>query len=350
MQNFFWVMSNKNSPIPVLNYFIFRIKSKYSNNRKYWRCIHLGCSITLVTIETEILSINGDEHFHSNHIEKVVFYKLKEEIKKMIVQKPYASAFQIYVGSKRKLDEFFIEGIAISRFIPSFESFSSNIYRWKMNLIPYCCLINSESFDYEFFKLGLDRDLLLHVEFEQDLLVILGEKDYIEKFSTAHRFKILMDGTFKSSSTSFYQVYIIHGFFSGQSFPLIYCFMNEKTERLYTKVFNIIKEKLSEHGIDFSPQNIQIDFERAGFNSLQRVFPETSISGCFFHFGQAIWRRVQKLGLVSVYHENINFKNCVQLCSSLALVPMEEIDNAWAHILSLWPIEIPGAVILKNYI
>ncbi|KAG0440292.1 hypothetical protein DMUE_1848 [Dictyocoela muelleri] len=57
------------------------------------------------------LSINRDEHFHSNHKEKVVIYKLKEEINKKIVQKPYASTFKIYVGSKNNSEDILLKAL-----------------------------------------------------------------------------------------------------------------------------------------------------------------------------------------------------------------------------------------------
>ncbi|KAF9742980.1 hypothetical protein NGRA_3601, partial [Nosema granulosis] len=63
-----------------------------------------------------------------------------------------------------------------------------------------------------------------------------------------------------------------------------------------------------------------------------------------------IWRRVQKLGLTRLYHENNDFKNCVQQCSSLALIPINKIDSAWADILEIWPMDNTDAVDLKNYI
>jgi hypothetical protein len=44
-----------------------------------------------------------------------------------------------------------------------------------------------------------------------------------------------MDGTFKSSSTIFYQIYILHGELQSQSFPLLYCFLNEKLKEYIKK-------------------------------------------------------------------------------------------------------------------
>jgi hypothetical protein len=125
-----------------------------------------------------------------------------------------------------------------------------------------------------------------------------------------------MDGTFKSSSTSFYQVYILHGEINGQSFPLLYCFLNEKTGRIYKKTFTIIKRYFYIRGQNFTPSKIQIDFEVAVFNAVRFVWPDTTLVGCYFHFGQAIWRKIQSIGLVSRFNEDLNFRTflkCVRL-------------------------------------
>jgi hypothetical protein len=58
---------------------------------------------------------------------------------------------------------------------------------------------------------------------------------------------------------------------------------------------------------------IQIDFEAAAFNAVRNCFPNAQVKGCFFHFGQAIWRRVQRLGLVSLYNEAGHFADLINM-------------------------------------
>lgn len=73
--------------------------------------------------------------------------------------------------------------------------------------------------------------------------------EYIRRFITARNYKIYMDGTFKSSSNSFYQVYIIHSDFNGQSYHLFYCFLSNKTEETYVNVFSMIKSSLRSYSL-----------------------------------------------------------------------------------------------------
>jgi len=38
------------------------------------------------------------------------------------------------------------------------------------------------------------------------------------------------------------------------------------------------------------PQRVTTDFEKAAINSLRESFPLSSLSGCFFHYKQALFR------------------------------------------------------------
>jgi len=46
-----------------------------------------------------------------------------------------------------------------------------------------------------------------------------------------------------------------------------------------------------------------VDFEAAVWNAVRIEFPDATIKGCTFHFSQAIWRKVQDIGLQRAYCE-----------------------------------------------
>jgi hypothetical protein len=75
--------------------------------------------------------------------------------------------------------------------------------------------------------------------------------------------------------------------------------------------------------VNFSPSSIQIDFEAAVYDAVRRCFPFTQVTGCFFYFVQAVWRRVQALGLVSLYNLNGHFSELVKMITAIALVLIE---------------------------
>lgn len=332
-----WLKSQRKSDILVVNGFKFRVKRKLPNGKAYWSCANKDCQSTAVTLGQDLL-VRPVDHLHSSDAAKVLSMKLKTRCQEKILQNPFNSGMQVYAAARIELVDSSPEIQRVAGLIPSFDTMKSVIHREKRLYIPSRGFVEESTFDYEFFKFdNSNKNLLLSIEFGDNGSVILGDWEFIRRFTVARDFKVIMDGTFKASSTAFYQLYIIHGSFSGQSFPLIYCFLSSKTQMAYTNMFSAIRAKLSEHGVSFSPHEIQIDFEYAAYNAARLAFPEAVIKGCFFHFGQAIWRKVQSLNMTSEFNRNLLFEDFVKLMSALALVPCDRIDEAWTHILSLCP-------------
>lgn len=74
-----------------------------------------------------------------------------------------------------------------------------------------------------------------------------------------------------------------------------------------------------------NPVTIKTDFELAAIEAFCEEFPTAKISGCQFHLGQAIFRKVQSLGLVSLYRLNPDVKKFVRALSCLPYVALARI-------------------------
>jgi len=104
-------------------------------------------------------------------------------------------------------------------------------------------------------------------------------------------------------------------------------------------MFNIIKETALRNDLAFEPKTFQIDFEIGMIVAIRDSFGyNTEIKGCLFHFGQSIWRQVQKVGLAHEYTQNDEVKKTVRRICALALVPTEEIDECWSMIHAEAPV------------
>ncbi|KAF0754665.1 Uncharacterized protein FWK35_00015900 [Aphis craccivora] len=67
-----------------------------------------------------------------------------------------------------------------------------------------------------------------------------------------------------------------------------------------------------------------VDFEQALFGTIADVFKDVQIRGCFFHFGQCIWRKIQCTPEVrEKYVSNANF--ALNLMSQRFFVENEEL-------------------------
>ncbi|KAG0436025.1 hypothetical protein DMUE_4422, partial [Dictyocoela muelleri] len=102
------------------------------------------------------------------------------------------------------------------------------------------------------------------------------------------------DGTFYSFPREFGQLYVIMSDVYSIVVPLVYIFMNNRSKNSYKRAFNFLKEKIH----DKYPSFISIYFEMASFVSFKEVFPDSKVNGCFFHFSQLLFKKIQKLGMV----------------------------------------------------
>ena len=48
---------------------------------------------------------------------------------------------------------------------------------------------------------------------------------------------------------------------------------------------------------DYSLRTVVLDFEAALWKAMRKVFPQAGLRGCYFHFTQAVWRKIQLHGI-----------------------------------------------------
>ena len=61
-------------------------------------------------------------------------------------------------------------------------------------------------------------------------------------------------------------------------------------------------------------------------------FPNIAISGCNFHWGQALWRKVQELGLAVAYHTSRPINQYIKLPFALPFLPQGHIIPSFTEI------------------
>ena len=143
-----------------------------------------------------------------------------------------------------------------------------------------------------------------------------------------------MDGTFKSAPEMYRQVYSIHCQVMGYFMPAIVALLPTKDEVSYMRMFQILQQAAQRYGMELQPNIVNIDFEMAMINTVQQIFPESKIRGCLFHYSQAVWRKVQNLGLTVRYREDREFIRLVRRASALPLVPMESFPEVWMEAMN----------------
>ncbi|KAE9544242.1 hypothetical protein AGLY_001421 [Aphis glycines] len=165
-----------------------------------------------------------------------------------------------------------------------------------------------------------------------------GKRDIILGLCSSKGKTCFADGTFKSSSKQFYQVYTVNidiWFTNDEIYviPVIYILFPNKTKIVYERLFSMIKA----HIPNFNPESITLDFEISTIQSIKQIFPNAEIYGYNFHFNQSVWRKVKNIGLASNYKDDANIRLHVRMCSALAYIPFDDIDEGWIIIMTNTP-------------
>ena len=94
-----------------------------------------------------------------------------------------------------------------------------------------------------------------------------------------------------------------------------------KHKRNYKKVFKAIKKLLPTS----NAKTVTLDFEAAMWHATSKVFPNVEILGCFFHWSQALWNKVQEFGLQTAYNSDDKTHKYICKLLFLAYLPPEHI-------------------------
>lgn len=162
-------------------------------------------------------------------------------------------------------------------------------------------------------------------EFGGEKNILLGTQSSLKLLEEAQCW--LMDGTFHVVPSIMTQLFSIHGYIQGQIVPLVFCLMSRKTVEAYSEVFFSLTKLACEWNIHLKPLKIISDFEKAIINTAKQFFPYAECKGCQFHFGQIIWRKIQKEGLSTKYGNSEEFSLQVRMIRALAFVPGAKIPE-----------------------
>jgi len=114
----------------------------------------------------------------------------------------------------------------------------------------------------------------------------------------------------------------------------VFLFAVGKTVGHYRQLLLHIRRKLRQLGHrTWRPQNVICDFEVALITAIHTELPRTRVRGCYFHFSQALWRKVSSLGIVTTYRSNSRsgrrVRKIVQKIMSIGFLPTLVIAGAF---------------------
>ena len=311
----------------VHNQYMYSLKQR-KNDSSYWNCIDSSCPARINTLRDHLKKIVG-QHNHDQDAaatEAAIFLanvrrKCRESAK------PIPTIFDESLAGLRT-EEWNDCTQALVEKLPTFYETKSSLYRHRSKLHPKLPKSLSDvNIDGQWTLTSTgDRFLLADDGTEERILIFATEANLIH---LAEGSRWYMDGTFYASPGNFFQLYSIHSVVNGCMMPLVYGLLPNKTQATYTRFFSLLTENAAALNIDIQPTEVMMDFEVAPRNVISSLFPDASVKCCFFHFTQAVWRKVQSLGLVVKYRDDDSFRTLVRRAAVLPLVPSGSTEDVW---------------------
>lgn len=294
-------------------------KDKSYSGKTIWKCIDFEkkkCSARLHTNDDAIVkTIN--QHNHSADaafVEAQDFvYVMKEQGKRS-----FDSPHQIVATTSTIIPS------QVAPKLPSVISMKQSIRRARLNAncTPKLAPKSAKELTLpESYKLTTKKEnfvLYDNGEGSEERIIIFGTKTGLSMLKKSEHW--FVDGTFKTVPTIFTQLYTIHGIFNSNIVPAVYMILPNKKQSTYSKCI----QELLILNYELNPKTIMIDFEKGAINAFKNAFPHTCIKGCFFHFNQSVYRKVQEFGLKRRYDTDSAFALKLRLLCALAFIPVEE--------------------------
>jgi hypothetical protein len=204
---------------------------------------------------------------------------------------------------------------------PEFHSVRTQLARCRAFVLPEVAHdIDDVIITGEWGRTWSGKNFLSHIDNAWGILI----------FATSKCLKLLhqcqqlyIDGTFRTSPTPYTQFVTIHGFFHDRVVPLIFCLLTGKQIGQYRQLLKHVKNRVRQlTGHKFRPRQIVCDFESSLITAIETELPRCKIQGCYFHFCQSLWRKIQELGLSGPYRRRKHLRHCLRKLMAIGYLPL----------------------------
>lgn len=154
---------------------------------------------------------------------------------------------------------------------------------------------------------------------------------------------LIVDATFSVVREPHYQLLVIHastkrpndaqGNEVTVNLPVAFALMQNKTQSAYIAVFRKIKDVAEQSGgVPMKVNAFMVDYEKAIWNAMRSVWAGVVVRGCWFHFCQCIYRKVQDLKMARSFLTVKQVHHLVKRLMALALVDAANIPLTFNYL------------------
>lgn len=351
------------------------VKCRTRKGRTYWDCRRVrsgSCRARAITDDpldrTKITLIKTSPHQHPPDVDECAAEVVLESLKRKAETRPEVSTAAVVRSEITGLS-----GEVLSQ-LPEQEAMQRTVRRIRRKHVPanprrvtelgaipdelQRTLGNERFLLYDSHPEGIENEDEDDVdEEENDDNSEAEDRQRVIVYATRRNIEILCessiwfcDGTFEVSPNIFTQVFTILGLRrrnvengEGVAVPLVYALLPGKSQRLYATVLREVRGAVEQYRINACfPLRIITDFELSIIRACEEVYPGVSVSCCYFHLGQSLYRRVQAEGLQGAYRDpdNHSVRRFIHMVLALAFVPEDDVAETFDLLAAQAPEEV----------
>ncbi|CAM4832775.1 unnamed protein product [Rotaria magnacalcarata] len=327
-----FIKSQKGKQLLIAIEYIFKL-NKTTTTTKYWKCVVNSCSAKIHTdLNGHLVKIN-DDHSHPSEKETIEVREFREKVKQRAINETTPIP-RIYDEecAKAKLSD------TTTAILPSECEINTAINKARRAMTPKIPTTQLFDIPEPFTKTLHDDDFLIVDK-------MITRRQRIILFASREQLKMLLGadtiyGWNLFNLSMFDQVYTIHAIKYDQSFPCVLGLLPNRLKTTYHFMFQELKSIAIQMQLNFTPKSIMSDFEPALITVIAAEFVGATHSSCYFHFTQAVYRAIQRVGLSTSYNNDNDIKHSCRKLMALALLPEPIIEDTYDELLATMPIEI----------
>ena len=323
------IKSQKNKNLITYNGYTYR-RNRCTGTRAFWRCVRSDCKGTASTAADYENNRTVRELQEHNHTPDPAYVGTMKALGTMLSQAETTTAPPrrvIAEGLAGVPDESLVR-------LPNKLALSQRIRRKRRREevdMPREPATVEQLFitdEQQCIRRG-DEDIqfLQHDENTADgRIIVFASRAMLDQIEYAT--ELMADGTFKVCPSLFAQLYVVHAIRGDFVFPCIYALLPGKSRSVYESLWRIIQGKCPQLRLN----RLVMDFEKAAATAVTNVFVDCTIDYCFFHLSQAVWRKIQQLGLSTLYVEDEQARQYCKMLCSLAFLPYQQVCEAYEEL------------------
>jgi hypothetical protein len=71
--------------------------------------------------------------------------------------------------------------------------------------------------------------------------------------------------------------------------------------------------------------------------SFSAAYPDSTVTGCYFHLCQSVIRKVQKIGMKADYKSDDEIRGFIRCLAALSHVPVDNVTDAFESLIDTMP-------------